>query len=117
MSIHNIIIKDRMNAEDFAFASSACKKLSETERFSSIVTGWDGFGSGYFTKKQISFNGKDTGESFVLCLSDFNTKIECNTYDEPYDTFVCCCMMILKYYLPNIIIASSCVNDEIWTDF
>lgn len=117
MAIHYIKIKKRLDSRIFEKISILCRYLSENEEFLGIIADWDGYGSPTFSSSQICFNGtkEDIADTFLIRSDSEIDTILCDTKNKPYDMFVRCCLIIIKYHFEDdVYIDSDDRDDYLW---
>lgn len=102
------------STERFKAAVQDCRKVCQSERFSSQLAGWDGVGDPIFTETQLSFNGVEelAGETFSIEREGTPGIYSCKTEGLPYDAAVRCCLLILRHYVPEEIEISDDGRDK-----
>ena len=79
--------------------------------------GSDGSGLPVINEHEICFNGQgddDSHEAFHVGRNTVHSDF-CKTERKPYDLIVCCALMILREYIPTLVVASD-GDAEDWAD-
>lgn len=107
-------------SDKFAKASKDCKRICEETKKNgvAIVYEFDEPTDPIFTNNKVRFNGKgDEGHETFHIAQTFSSHYPqfdehgkafafCKTACKPYDTAVCACLIIFKYWFPDIDIES-----------
>ena len=113
--------KPMLASDKFAKASEDCKKICEEEKKNgvAIVYEYNKPFDPIFTADTVRFNGEgDIGHETFYIAQTFQSHYTqydasqkkvfafCKTANKPYDVAVCACLIIFKYWFPDIDVSS-----------
>ena len=113
MSTHYISFKKHLSIKEFKEVCNDCLFLYNY-KFSDVLADWDGSGSPVFNDFQICFNGKkgEHADTFLVGVHLVPKTYSFDTKNKPYDAFVRCCMLVMKYHFEDSIRIDSSDRDE-----